>query len=499
MSNPNEASTSTKLKVGIFVVFGLVFIGILTVYINNRPFWWRPCEAVQVTVEDATGLKTKSPVKSLGLEIGYISEIGLVSEGVKLKICITAPVEVQPDTKAYVRSEGFLGDRFLELKPVKYTGTHNMEDPSGVSPGTPTPNSKSSESQRNPSSVKPQVGFPVQSALSTQILNFMFGTQDALAKESEKEIPVAEKSADMQQVMTQVNGLMKEVRDMTTNINSAINPEEIRGTIKQLNRTLEDASKAFSPQGGLTATAQRSLIKLEDAIEQLRDQATRINQGQGSLGMLLNDPVYAEELKQALINVNHLLNRASDMRLNVSLGINQLTAFQGTRAAFQVEIWPRPDRFYLLGVASDVRGSISQVTTTTVSNGASNTVQTTQVNQGGYVFTAMIGKRLHPRVDLAVGILHNDGAATLGLNLGWGDDLEMLRLVSDLYFRADTSGGRWTARPDGRIYLFYQPISIFFLQGGMEGFRKVDGQYSAFYGAGIRFDDEDIRLIFSFL
>ena len=113
--NPNAASTKLKLKVGIFTVATLLFMGVLSIYINNRPFWWRPCDLVQVTIEDATGLKKKAPVKSLGLDIGYISDIGLVEAGVRVNLCITAPVEVLPETKAYVRGEGFLGDKFLEL------------------------------------------------------------------------------------------------------------------------------------------------------------------------------------------------------------------------------------------------------------------------------------------------------------------------------------------------------------------------------------------------
>lgn len=492
-SNPNDASSATKFKVGMFVVLGLAFIGVLTVYINNRPFWWRTCEPVQITVEDATGLRMKSPVKSLGLEIGYISKIALVTQGVTLQVCITAPVEVQPDTKAYVRGEGFLGDRFLELKPVRYVGKNSIETLSTPFSPSPTQSPEETKSSFHRS-------HPLNSISILRLVDSILGANQAFAQAAPaKDIPVAEKSTDMQQVMSEVNGLMKEVKDMTTNLNSAINPEEIRGTIRQLNKTLEDASKALSPQGGLTATAQRSLIKLEDAIEQLRDQMTRINQGQGSVGMMLNDPVYAEELKKALANMNHLLNRASEMRLNISLGISQLASYQATRASFEVKIWPRPDRFYRLGLSSDPRGAVSQTTTTTLANGTSNTVQNTQIQQGGYAFTAMIGKRLHPRVDLSVGILHGDGAAALGMNMGWTEDLEQLQLIGEVYFRPQTVDGKWTARPDGRIYMFLQPISILFLQGGVEGFRRIDGQISAFYGAGIRFDDEDIRLLFSFL
>ncbi len=99
MSNPNEASSKIKWRVGMFTLGALLFIGVLSIYINNRPYWWRPCELIQVTIQDATGLKKKSPVKSLGMDIGFISDIGLVSDGVKVNLCITAPVETTPETK----------------------------------------------------------------------------------------------------------------------------------------------------------------------------------------------------------------------------------------------------------------------------------------------------------------------------------------------------------------------------------------------------------------
>ena len=470
MGNTGKASAATKFKTGVFTLAGLLFMGALTIYVNNRPFWWRPCSPVAIIVEDATGLKMKAPVKSLGLEIGYVSDIGLVESGVKLRVCVTAPVEMTPDTKAYVRSEGFLGDKFLELKPVKYTGSHTMEEPKGT---------------------------PHSSNLKNLFWN-VIGLPSAYAQQGDtgapaQNIPVGEKSADMQ-------ALMQEMGHLTKSLKEAINPEEIRGTIRQLNKTLEDASKALSPQGGLSQTAQRSLVKLEDAIEQMRDQMTRINQGQGSVGMLLNDPTYAEEMKKALLSLNKLLGRASELRMEVTLGINDLPAFDGTRAAFQVEIWPRPDRFYILGIESDPRGSVTQTLSTNCANGTCFSNDNTVTTKGGYVFTVMVGKTLKDRLSIAVGLLHGDGAGRLNLDLGPDSNREKFQAVGELYFRTQSdSQGNWTALADGRIYANYQPVSIFFLTGGVEGFRKQNGKFSSFIGAGIRFDDEDIKLLFTFL
>jgi phospholipid/cholesterol/gamma-HCH transport system substrate-binding protein len=502
MSNPNEASTKIKWRVGMFTLGGILFIGVLSIYINNRPFWWRPCELVQVTIEDATGLKKKSPVKSLGLDIGYISDIGLVGQGVKLVLCITGPVEtIEAKTKAYVRGEGFLGDKFLELKPVKYTGSHLMEGdsaetsaPSAIEEKT-APTVTPANSTSGASLLRKIFGFESAYAEGMSVL----GSAQAAPQKKSKQVELGEKSVDMQEMMTQLNSVMGEVKGITSSLKESINPEEIRGTIKQLNKTLEEASKTFSPQGGLTQTAQRTLIKLEDTIEQFRDQLTRINQGQGSVGMVLNDPTYAEELKKALINLNKILGRASDMRLSVQLGVIQLNAYNASRGEFQVTIWPRKHRYYMLGLASDPRGTITQDTITTSVGGTETTVQSTKVSQGGFAITAMVGTVFADRFDVAVGVHHGDGAASLGLNLGPADSKEMIQFKNEIYFRGKTVNGAWTAQPDARSYLILQPISIFYLSGGIEGYRKVNGSLSTSFGAGLRFDDEDIKLLFSFL
>ncbi len=481
MANANAASKATKLKVGFFTLLGLGFLGGLTVYINNRPYWWRTCEPIQVTVEDATGLKVKSPVKSLGLEIGYISDFGLVSSGVSLQLCITAPVEIQADTRAYVRSEGFLGDRFLELKPVKYTGDKVYDKVKA-----PTPEGAKSS-------------MKVLKSLHDWITPVSAGATEANAAEAQaaeggnaRSVPVGEKSTDME-------ALMSEMKSLTRSLKDSINPEEIRGTIRQLNKTLEEASRTFSPQGGLTQTAQRSLMKLEDAIEQMRDQMTRINQGQGSVGMVLNDPAYAEELKKAMQSLNKLLGRASEMKLEVNLGIHQLPAYNAGRASVMISIYPKPSRYYLLGVDMDPRGYYTQSTTTTEVSGVTNVVRTTVQNQGGFNFSLMLGKIFRDRFDVAVGLLRGDGATRVGVGLGPSDNPQQFQLVGDMYFRAKTLNGIWSAEPDGRIYAVFQPISIFYVTGGVEGFRKANGQFSAFFGGGMRFEDEDIKLLMSFL
>lgn len=485
--NTNEATISTRIKVGLFTLAGLIAIGIVTVMVNDRPFWWRSCQLVRISVEDATGLKQKSPVRSMGIDIGYLKSVELSETQVSLGICITAPVEVLPTTRAYIRGEGFLGDKFVELKPVKYTGTHPVVEQNG---------------SYQPSALRLFERFAnllIPQALAADPAP---GTASAGAGEDRaarqggksRQIPVGESGQDMQALVNRVDSLVNEMTGLTNNLKQAINPEELRSTMRQLNKTLESASRTLSPQSGLNQTAQRTLAKLEDAIEQLRDQMTRINQGKGSVGMLLNDPSYAEEIREAVRNVNKLLGRVGSVRFFIDIGGEKFQGYTDGRGWARLSIWTRPERYYLLGLSVDPRGRQTQTTTTTTVNGISNTTQTIQVETTGLLVTGMVGELFfNHRLDLSIGALNGDAAVSGMLNLGpiGLEDRAQVRL--DLYSPRTGNGNGL----DARTTLLLRPYKALYVKGGLESFRQVNDKIPFFLGAGVMFEDEDIKILFA--
>lgn len=493
----SESTLSTQIKVGLFSLLGILIIGGMTVFVNDKPFWWRRCQLVHINVDDATGLKSKSPVRSLGLEIGYLSDIELSETHVRLGICITAPVEVLSTTKAYLRGEGFLGDKFVELKPVKYLGskTSGEGDPSHPAP-------KNSRLWReilggnvyaadpapvtSPAATEPPVAASVQSDTNPK-------------RRKSQDIPVGEKSQDMQHLVNQVDGLVSEMTKLTGQLREAIKPEELRSTMQQLNKTLENASKLLSPEGGLNTTAQRTLAKLEDSIEQMRDMMTRVNHGEGSLGMLLNDPVYAEEIRKALENINRILNRVAGSRFVINMGAERVSGYNGTRGFFQLGIWPEPSRYYLVGAAIDPRGKKTTTTTKTTAGGITSTTQTEVIEDSALLLSVMLGKVFWKRLDVSAGILHSDGTISTALNLGPVDNEERLILRLDSFARGKTAGGGLDGRLTAQIRPFAPKsvLSPFYVRGGLDALRKVDGQMAWSYGAGITFDDQDISVLFA--
>lgn len=491
--NTTQATLSTQLKVGIFTILGLGVIGGVSLFVNDRPYWWRGCEAVYINVADATGLKQKSPIQSLGLQIGYLKSVQLSETHVRLGVCITAPVEVLPTTRGYIRSEGFLGDKFIELKPVRYTGPH-VEEPTGdVPPAAPEPAITDKKQGHS--------AWPADRSWIGALLGIL--VNDAMAQEGSpaatspvrgtKDIPAGDRSGDVQQVVEQVNTLVKEMTGFTTDLRKAIDPKELRQTMLQLNKTLENASRVLSPEGGLNTTAQRTLAKLEDAIEQLRDIITRVNRGEGSVGMVLNDPSYAEELREAIKNINRLLSRVGGYRFIVDLSVVELNGFDGSRGAFRLGIWPSTSRYYLLGISADPRGRRSLRRTTTTSGGLSTTVETETVEETSLVLTAMLGKVFYDRLDLSAGALNGDGTASAKVYLGPKERENKLLVGVDIYSRGRGQGIQ------ERVYARYNFFSTLYAIGGLETLKKVSGKTAYFYGAGLSFDDEDIKLLFTLL
>lgn len=477
-----DTSLSTRFKVGLFVVTGLVLVGLVTVYVNDKPYWWRRCQLVNISVEDATGLKMKSPIKSLGIEIGYLHSVDLSETHVKLGICITAPVEVLSDTRAYIRPDGLLGDKFVELRPVKYLGSDPLPE------GSPLPTSSGFKF----SLISDAMAADAEAASPPAEVPLPGAAQRKAGAKGSREIPVGAESQDVQHIVGRVDELVNQVTGLANNLKDAINPEDMKRTLKELNTTLQNASKTLSPESGLNQTAQRTLAKLEDSIEQLRDLMTRVNKGEGSVGMLLNDPAYAEDIRTAIKNMNRLLSTVGDVRFNVDVGGVLLQgADAGGRGWFLLGIWPKPERYYLVGVAVDPRGKTTTTTTdTSVAGVAQPRVTTSQTETTGILFTAMLGRVWWRRVDTSIGVLYNDGAASLMLNLWKNSYEDSIQARLDVYSRGGTG-------IDGRVSLTVRPWMGTYLRVGGEGF-LTRSPMNLFAGAGVAFDDQDIRLLFAF-
>ncbi len=210
------------------------------------------------------------------------------------------------------------------------------------------------------------------------------------------------------------------------------------------------------------------------------------------------DPVYADEVLKAMKNLNKLLNRASDIEFRVRLGTEQLPAYRGGRGYFQLQVLPNPGRYYLIGITVDPRGRRSLVNTTTTSNGQSTSVSSEQIEEGGLLLTGMLGKILWNRVDVAAGAMHGDGAISIGFHLGPAGYERMFSFRGDTYIRGQGLGMNERAMLIAQPFIRDELFGTLYVNGGFESLQKFNGKTNVVFGAGVTFNDEDIKLLFAF-
>ena len=81
----------------------------------------------QIFLPDVDGLINGSPVRLMGIQIGYVSQIDIVGEDVYVKFIITEPnVKIPPGSVTTVEFTGLGGSKSLELYPPK-----SNQNPSG--------------------------------------------------------------------------------------------------------------------------------------------------------------------------------------------------------------------------------------------------------------------------------------------------------------------------------------------------------------------------------
>ena len=88
------------------------------------------------------------------------------------------------------------------------------------------------------------------------------------------------------------------------------------------------------------------------------------------------------------------------------------------------------------------------------------------------------------------------------MNLGSKDSEDRLRLVNDLYSRWDgvQTGSKIHDRLTLQWYPFGSPyLRTVYIKAAMETFRTNSNAFAYSFGAGVSFDDHDIKVLFSLL
>lgn len=123
-----------ELKIGIFVVLGLVILGFIVFSIADYRFF-KPGFNIKVIFDYGGGVKLSSPVRLAGVGVGEVKDIRVYFDPVlnktqvEFSCWIEKNTKIPLDSKIYIESLGLFDDKCLDIIPsINYAVTLKEAD-----------------------------------------------------------------------------------------------------------------------------------------------------------------------------------------------------------------------------------------------------------------------------------------------------------------------------------------------------------------------------------
>lgn len=112
---------SLNIRVGLFVIAGLFFSGLVIFLIGDERRLFERAIPYEAAFADVQGLKAGAPIRMGGVDIGHVSFVGYGDKDgdptiyVKLSVVRAEANRIKIDSKVKVVDKGLLGDKMIEI------------------------------------------------------------------------------------------------------------------------------------------------------------------------------------------------------------------------------------------------------------------------------------------------------------------------------------------------------------------------------------------------
>lgn len=266
-----------ELQVGALLI--LAFVGLVAgiLWISGARIGGNDL-TLYVTADNAASVAEGSVVLLRGVPVGAVEEVRLVEAGVLLRLTASPEGRLPSDTYASIESAGFLGQMVVGLRPGSATDDLASGDtiPARVVPGL--------------TGLADRIGGQAGDVLDrTQrllsdglIASVETGAGAFAGTMTELEAMLERQSQTLEQLIESLAG-------MSEQLSAATDGPELERTVANIDSLAARLSTA-SEQFGASSEALASVLQ-------------KIDEGEGSMGRLVNDPVLYDRMTAAMENL----------------------------------------------------------------------------------------------------------------------------------------------------------------------------------------------------
>jgi phospholipid/cholesterol/gamma-HCH transport system substrate-binding protein len=259
-----------KARLGMFIAGGIAVFVIVIFIIGKQQHLFDPVFKITTNFLNVSGLQVGNNVRFSGITVGTVDNITIINDStVQVDLMIKKSVQqfIKADSKAGIGSEGIIGDKVVIITQGSYDAT------------------MAKDGQRIMSKE------PVE-------------TDDIIVSLQATSVNAEVITLQLAEIMVNINNgkgtLGRLIQDsaVAENINQII--ENFKTSSEGLDETIElTKENVFAFMESLQKTA----AKTEVASNQLGEIMTKINNGEGAVGMLLKDTSIVNNIDETIVNL----------------------------------------------------------------------------------------------------------------------------------------------------------------------------------------------------
>lgn len=270
-----------KVRLGLFIIGGLALFVLAIFIIGKQQNLFNPVFKLTTTFKNVSGLQVGNNVRFSGINVGTVDNIKIINDStVWVDMLVRKNVQpfIKSDCRVSIGSEGIIGNRLISIS-------------SG------SPDASIAKDGEQLASKEPVETDAIIASLYTSSANVEDITQE------------------LAEIMTNINSgegaLGRLIQDPAIAENISQTIENFKKSSEGLDETIElTKDNVFAFMESLRKTA----AKTEVASNQLGEIMTKINSGQGPIGMLIQDTTTAVNISETIFNI-----KESSISLNENL------------------------------------------------------------------------------------------------------------------------------------------------------------------------------------
>ena len=369
---PQSMVSSREVKVGLFVILGLLFAGLVVFLIGDERQVFSSKVGFRAIFDDVEGLKSGSSVRMGGVDVGTIDRVGYAEDSsdsrlhVKFSVVKTHARRIRADSRIKIESKGFLGDKMISISagnprlaaiaPGGLIETEpDTKDLQSALARVGSITAKAEKIMENLDATTSSFADPkLQANLKSSVESFshilhsvdqgpgyvskLLNDGNEASRLSATVDRLAETANQLEHTLQAVASITERIEKGPGLVHALIYEEESAKSVAQIGSAADELAVALKGirQGKGMARAlmygdgdsQQAVAQATQILADLHAIVANVRAGKGTLGALLNDPSVYEDLKVLLGNVE----RNKSLRALVRYSIEQDEASRANAA-----------------------------------------------------------------------------------------------------------------------------------------------------------------------